>query len=117
MQLPRNPKCQNLGNVSVDRYFFCRWCSLFGVHLTSRSRRIAYLFDHKHRLILLSDTGTMAEVDAQHRRTPIATEPPKKVDPFKNVPDLIEERRKESDGSITSHRFMKGALLGKVSDG
>lgn len=55
----------------------------------------------------------MADTEA-HRRTPIAAEPPKKVDPFKNVPEVVEERRRESDGSISAHRYMKGALLGKV---
>lgn len=55
----------------------------------------------------------MAETEA-HRRTPIATEPPKKVDPFKNVPDVVEERHREADGSISINRYMKGALLGKV---
>jgi hypothetical protein len=55
----------------------------------------------------------MADTEA-HRRTPIAAEPPKKVDPFKGVPDIVEERRREVDGSITVNRYMKGALLGKV---
>jgi serine/threonine protein kinase len=55
----------------------------------------------------------MAETEA-HRRTPIAAaEPPKKVDPFKNVPEVVEERRRETDGSVSVNRYMKGALLGK----
>lgn len=55
----------------------------------------------------------MADTDA-HRRTPIAAEPPKKVDPFKLVPEVVEERRREADGSVSVNRYMKGALLGKV---
>jgi hypothetical protein len=30
-------------------------------------------------------------------------------------PDIIEEVRKRSDGTITTNKYMRGKLLGKVS--
>jgi hypothetical protein len=38
-----------------------------------------------------------------------------KKDLFKNVPDLVEERRKDQDGNpFVANKFTKGTLLGKV---
>jgi hypothetical protein len=38
-----------------------------------------------------------------------------KKDLFKNVPDLVEERRKDQDGNpYVANKFTKGTLLGKV---
>jgi len=31
------------------------------------------------------------------------------------IPDVIEERRKDSEGRIVSNRYLRGKLLGKVS--
>ena len=30
------------------------------------------------------------------------------------IPDVIEERRKDSEGRIVSNRYLRGKLLGKV---
>ncbi len=58
----------------------------------------------------------MTEVD---KRTPlpssataISQEP--KRDPFKNIPEMIEDRHREIDGSTVSNRFLRGNVLGKV---
>lgn len=53
----------------------------------------------------------MAEVDI-NRRTPTVES---KKDPFKNIPDIIEEKHRDSDGGVVVNRFMKGNLLGKVN--
>ncbi len=53
-------------------------------------------------------------MEAQHKRTPVATDEPKKVDPFKNVPEVIEERRYDSQGNPVVLKHVKGDLLGKV---
>ena len=31
-----------------------------------------------------------------------------------NIPDIIEEKRKGSDGRITVNKYMRGRMLGKV---
>jgi hypothetical protein len=38
-----------------------------------------------------------------------------KVDPFRNVPDVIEDVRHDPDGKLAVHRYSKGLILGKVS--
>lgn len=53
-------------------------------------------------------------MDVQHKRTPIAGEDPKKIDPFKQVPDVIEEMRQDNQGKLVLHKHVKGDLLGKV---
>jgi hypothetical protein len=34
--------------------------------------------------------------------------------PEEHIPDIIEERRKDSEGRIISNRYLRGKLLGKV---
>jgi hypothetical protein len=34
--------------------------------------------------------------------------------PDDQIPDIIEERRKDSEGRIVSNRYLRGKLLGKV---
>ena len=34
--------------------------------------------------------------------------------PEEHIPDIIEERRKDSEGRIVSNRYLRGKLLGKV---
>ena len=40
-----------------------------------------------------------------------------KKDLFKNVPELIEEKKKDQEGNYhVVNKYVKGALLGKVGD-
>jgi hypothetical protein len=71
----------------------------------------------------------MAEVMNHHRLQPnqpmqqqpqaqanASNDPKKQPDVFKNVPDIIEERKKDMDGNYnTINRYVRGNLLGKVS--
>ena len=36
-------------------------------------------------------------------------------EPPLNIPEVIEEHRKDAEGKVTVHRYMRGKLLGKVS--
>jgi hypothetical protein len=53
----------------------------------------------------------MAEVAKSHRNGGGHHKVAEKPD---NIPDIIEERRKDSEGRIVSNRYLRGKLLGKV---
>ena len=53
----------------------------------------------------------MAEVAKAHRNGGGHHKVAEKPD---NIPDIIEERRKDSEGRIFSNRYLRGKLLGKV---
>ena len=40
---------------------------------------------------------------------------PSKQDTNFNIPEIIEEHRKDSDGKVSVHKYLRGKLLGKVS--
>jgi hypothetical protein len=49
---------------------------------------------------------------ASHRHSSAASSKP--ADKPDNIPDIIEESRKQPDGSYVSNRYLRGKLLGKV---
>ena len=52
------------------------------------------------------------EVLSSHVRS--EPKPSKLVQPAINCPEVVEEFQKDADGRITSVKYMKGKLLGKV---
>lgn len=51
----------------------------------------------------------------QQQQAQASNDPKKQPDVFKNVPDIIEERKKDMDGNYnTINRYVRGNLLGKV---
>ena len=45
----------------------------------------------------------------------VAKENLKVAAPDENIPEIIEERRKDAEGRILCFRYQRGKLLGKVS--
>ena len=54
------------------------------------------------------------EVLSSHVRS--EPKPSKLVQPAISCPDVVEEFQKDADGRITSVKYMKGKLLGKVTN-
>ena len=52
----------------------------------------------------------MATVAASDRGAP----PEVNKDPLANIPDVIEDQRKDADGRLITSKYMRGKLLGKV---
>lgn len=53
----------------------------------------------------------MAEFESKKQ---ISAVPEQKKDPFKAVPDVIEDRRKDINGNIITNKYYRGNILGKV---
>ena len=68
-----------------------------------------YMGDH-HLKIMDNLKGQKAVLDNFEPRAP--TEPPREQ--VEVIPDVIEKRKKDTDGRLTIMKYAKGRLLGKV---